>query len=72
MSRGTPDSARSFLISLTRLSLSLAGFPKTFLLSSRSLSAVLYPAMLARPFRLLPFRSPLLRKSSFLSFPPAT
>ncbi len=43
MSRGTPDSARFLLISITRLSLSLAGFPKTVLLSSGSLSAVLTP-----------------------------
>ena len=43
MSRGTPDSARSLLISFTGLSPSLAGFPKTFLLSSKSLIAVLTP-----------------------------
>ena len=30
------------------------------------------PGMLASRFGLLPFRSPLLRKSMFLSFPPAT
>ena len=35
MSRGTPDPARCLSISLTRLSLSLAGFPKTVLLSNR-------------------------------------
>ena len=35
MSRGTPDPARCLSISLTRLSLSLAGFPKTVLLSNQ-------------------------------------
>ena len=43
MSRGTLDSARSIRISITRLSLSLAGFPKTILLSYWSLIAVLTP-----------------------------
>ena len=43
MSRGTLDSARSIQISITRLSLSLAGFPKTILLSYWSLIAVLTP-----------------------------
>ena len=35
MSRGTSDPARCLSISLTRLSLSLAGFPKTILLSNQ-------------------------------------
>ena len=35
MSRGTSDTARCLSISLTRLSLSLAGFPKTVLLSNQ-------------------------------------
>ena len=43
MSRGTLDPARSLWISVTRLSLSLAGFPKTILLSSKSLIAVRTP-----------------------------
>ena len=43
MSRGTLDTARSIQISITRLSLSLAGFPKTILLSYWSLIAVLTP-----------------------------
>ena len=43
MSHGTLDSARSVQISNTRLSLSMAGFPKTILLSYRSLIAVLTP-----------------------------
>ena len=43
MSRPTLDPAMSFDFSLTRLSLSLAGFPKTILLSSCSLIAVRTP-----------------------------
>ena len=43
MSRGTLDSARSFLFSGTGLSPSLAGFPKTILLIYKSLLAVLTP-----------------------------
>ena len=39
MSRGTPDTARCLKISNTRLSLSLAGFPKTVLLSQRNLGS---------------------------------
>ena len=72
MSRGTLDPTRCLLISYTRLSLSLAGFPKTVLLSYDSLIVVHNPTVLLPWFRLFPFRSPLLRKSSFLSFPPGT
>ena len=72
MSRSTSDSARSLLISYTGLSPSMVGFPKTILLSYESLVAVHNPELHAIRFRLLPFRSPLLWKSSFLSFPPAT
>ncbi len=72
MSRGTSDSARSLKISVTGLSPSMAGFPNAVLLSARSLVAVHNPGMHASRFRLLPFRSPLLWKSMFLSFPPAT
>ena len=43
MSRGTLDSARFGRISPTRLSLSMAGFPKTFPLSFLLLLAVLNP-----------------------------
>ena len=43
MSRGTPDTACSFSFSRTRLSLSLAGFPKTFLLASDSLMQSMTP-----------------------------
>ena len=72
VSRSTSDSARSLLISYTGLSPSMVGFPKTILLSYESLVAVHNPELHAIRFRLLPFRSPLLWKSSFLSFPPAT
>ena len=44
MSRGTLESCCCFSISCTRLSLSLAGFPKTILLPYRSLMAVRTPA----------------------------
>ena len=43
MSRGTPDTARGFQTSVTGLSPSPAGFPKTVLLSFRLLPAVLTP-----------------------------
>ena len=43
MSRGTLDSARCILVSSTRLSLSLAGFPKTLLLASGSLMQSITP-----------------------------
>ena len=39
MSRGTLDPARCVQVSITRLSLSLAGFPKTILLPYRALVA---------------------------------
>ena len=51
--------------------LSLA-FPKPFAYLPCSLLAVRNPGVHAHRFRLLPFRSPLLWKSSFLSFPPGT
>ena len=47
-------------------------FPKPFPYHSQSLAAVHNPAMHASRFGLLPFRSPLLRKSMFLSSPPVT
>ena len=47
-------------------------FPKPFPYHSQSLAAVHNPAMHASRFGLLPFRSPLLRKSMFLSLPPGT
>ena len=72
VSRGTSDSARSLKISVTGLSPSMAGFPNAVLLSARSLVAVHNPGTHALRFRLFPFRSPLLWKSSFLSFPRPT
>ena len=64
MSRGTPDPTCSLQISYTRLSLSMAGFSKTVLLSYDLLIVVHYPMVLLQWFRLFPFRSPLLRKSN--------
>ena len=72
MSRCTSDSARSLPVSNTRLSLSLAGLSRTILLPSKSLIAVHYPEGQVPWFRLFPFRSPLLRKSMFLSLPTGT
>ena len=63
MSRGTLDPAACNQISHTRLSLSLAGFPKTILLSSYNTVCSPNPGMHASRFGLFPFRSPLLRKS---------
>ena len=70
--RTTPDPARLLQPSVTGLSPSPAGFPKTVLLIFAVLSAVHYPDGQARRFRLLRFRSPLLTESMFLSFPPGT
>ena len=50
-------------LSLTGLSPSLAGFPKTILLTSKIRSAVRNPQVHAPGFRLLRFRSPLLTES---------
>ena len=72
MSRGTPDSAAPPTASLTGLSPSAAGFPKTVLLLLKVAYAVLYPGMHAFRFGLLRVRSPLLTDSMFLSFPPVT
>ena len=72
MSRGTLDPAMLLWFSLTGLSPSLAGFPKTILLTAAVTFAVRNPSMLARWFRLLRVRSPLLTESMFLSFPPGT
>ena len=72
MSRSTPDPAMHHHLSLTGLSPSLAGLPRTVLLDSDVTSAVQNPDMHAHRFRLLRFRSPLLTDSIFLSFPPAT
>ena len=72
MSRCTLDTALSVFLSLTGLSPSPAGFPKTFLLESLNQLCGPNPAVHAQRFGLFPFRSPLLWKSMFLSLPPAT
>ena len=65
MSRCTLDSAMSSFLSLTGLSPSLAGFPKTFLLGSTNQLCGPNPTVHAPWFGLFPFRSPLLWKSIF-------
>ena len=72
MSRGTLDPAQSAQLSRTGLSPSLAGFPKTILLSFYNDVCSPNPGLHAIRFGLFPVRSPLLRKSMFLSFPPPT
>ena len=63
MSRGTLDPTGFSQISRTRLSLSLAGFPKTILLSLRNTVCGPNPGMHAFRFGLFRFRSPLLTES---------
>ena len=63
MSRGTLDTAMSARLSLTGLSPSLAGFPKTILLNLLNQLCGPNPGVHALRFGLLPFRSPLLWKS---------
>lgn len=63
MSRGTLDTAMSHRISLTGLSPSLAGFPKTILLSSANQLRGPNPRVHAPWFGLFRFRSPLLPES---------
>ena len=65
MSRCTLDTALSVFLSLTGLSPSPAGFPKTFLLESLNLKCGPNPGVHALRFGLFPFRSPLLWKSNF-------
>ena len=72
VSRPTLDPAVSAQVSCTGLSPSPAGFPKTIPLPLQNHLRGPNPSMHARWFGLFPFRSPLLRKSSFLSPPPAT
>ena len=67
MSRCTLDTAMSFKFSLTGLSPSLAGFPKTVLLTLKNHLCSPNPTVHAPWFGLFPFRSPLLWKSMFLS-----
>ena len=63
MSRGTLDPAMSARLSLTGLSPSLAGFPKTILLRIWNQFRGPNPGVHALRFGLFPFRSPLLWKS---------
>ena len=63
MSRGTLDPAMSARLSLTGLSPSLAGFPKTILLDLLNHFRGPNPGVHALRFGLFPFRSPLLWKS---------
>ena len=63
MSRGTLDPAMSTRLSLTGLSPSLAGFPKTILLDLLNQFCGPNPGVHALRFGLFPFRSPLLWKS---------
>ena len=63
MSRSTLDSALSLSFSLTGLSPSLAGFPKTILLNSQNHKCSPNPDVHAHRFRLFRFRSPLLPES---------
>ena len=63
MSRGTLDTAMSFMISRTGLSPSLAGFPKTVLLSLMNHFCGPNPGVLALRFGLFRVRSPLLTES---------
>ena len=63
MSRGTLDPAMSTRLSLTGLSPSLAGFPKTVLLNLLNQFRGPNPSMHARWFGLFRFRSPLLTES---------
>ena len=65
MSRCTLDTAQLAFLSLTGLSPSTAGFPKTFLLGSSDLKCGPNPGVHALRFGLFPFRSPLLWKSNF-------
>ena len=63
MSRGTLDPALLTRLSLTGLSPSLAGFPKTILLNSLNQFRGPNPRMHAHWFGLFRFRSPLLTES---------
>ena len=68
MSRGTPDSAGWLSISDTRLSLPLACFSKTVLLSLCNTVRCPNPGMHASRFGLFRVRSPLLTESMFSFF----
>ena len=66
MSRPTLDTTMSLIFSLTRLSLSLAGFPKTILLTIVNQLCGPNPEMHAFRFGLFRVRSPLLTESLFI------
>ena len=68
MSRGTLDTVSSSWISLTGLSPSSAGLPRSILLSAKNQFHGPNPAVLALRFGLLRFRSPLLTESRFVFF----
>ena len=68
MSRGTPDSVRSVPVSLTGLSPSLAGFPKTILLPFRSLLTVHTPQCSHRGLGSFPFARRYSGNRSFFLF----
>ena len=68
MSRGTLDTVSSSWISLTGLSPSSAGLPRSILLSAKNQFYGPNPAVLALRFGLLRFRSPLLTESRFVFF----
>ena len=67
MLHATWDSIRLFQFLNTRLSLSMVKYSKLILLIV-TLNLINCPATLKK-FRLIPFRSPLLRESFLLSFP---
>ena len=68
MSRGTLDPALPTSFSLTGLSPSLAGLPRTILLTSLDHKCGPNPGVHALRFGLFPFRSPLLWKSHVVFF----
>ena len=72
VSRPTLDTTMLTQFSLTGLSPSLAGFPKTFLLTLSNHVCGPNPRVHAPWFGLFRVRSPLLAESMFLSLPPAT
>ena len=65
---------RYFTVTRTGLSPSTAALSKTFRFPDEILLKLLQPRCVRKQhrFRLCPFRSPLLRVSTFLSFPPGT
>ena len=72
VSADTLDTAASFVISPTRLSLCLAGLPIPFDYNSGSLAQSEPGKYFYSPFGLFRFRSPLLTESRLISLPPGT